>query len=622
VRQQRNKKGYAFKGEGCYKVVLRGKEMQTESLLRKGLAIGIILLFVGTCIIPAVAQNTEKTLPTSRGDWLYVGGSGPGNYTTIQSALDAANPGDTVFVFNGIYYENAYIETSIHLIGEDKNNTIIDGGGVQGSTVVFHANYIYLSGFTIRNCGDWANDGGVWITDAWSHHSSFNTVTNNIICNNQKPGIIAYQTNNNTITNNIFLDNVCAIEFGSYSYYNVISQNTFINNSIGMWGAPAHTMISNNYFKNSGISISRGGSNTIKNNQFEGDGSISISLSSGCLIQNNFLISPKTLGTRVSSSYGIAISSSVNVVVKNNIMGSKGIIISGENIEHWNTHTIENNYADNKLVYYYKNLNNVDVPSNASNIILANCNCFRIKNLTIENAVGLQLGFSSFNIISDNTILNSMSSGIRLYSSSQNNISRNIINNSSEDGIIIEGNSILNTIFDNTISNSTRNGINLIANSYNNKIIKNKILFNKQYGLYMGGNNDFNYIFYNEIRKNSDAGVYVIGFFNTIYKNSLMSNKDGVFLFYSYNNSITENNFINNENQIIFVLDYRSVHSNFWDANYFDDKIGFMPRVIVGIVRTRFSFSFYYGSVIYIYRLGFNIDWNPSLIPYDMGEFV
>jgi hypothetical protein len=45
-------------------------------MIRKWLAVGIILLFVGTSIIPANAQNTEKE--TSRG-WLYVGGSGPGN---------------------------------------------------------------------------------------------------------------------------------------------------------------------------------------------------------------------------------------------------------------------------------------------------------------------------------------------------------------------------------------------------------------------------------------------------------------------------------------------------------------------------------------------------------------
>jgi len=49
-------------------------------LIRKWLALGIILFFVGTCTIQATAQNIEKSLSTSTGNWLYVGGSEPGNF--------------------------------------------------------------------------------------------------------------------------------------------------------------------------------------------------------------------------------------------------------------------------------------------------------------------------------------------------------------------------------------------------------------------------------------------------------------------------------------------------------------------------------------------------------------
>jgi len=54
--------------------------MGKKHLSSKWLAVGIILLFVGTGIIPAIAQETEKSLQTSRGTWLYVGGSGPGRF--------------------------------------------------------------------------------------------------------------------------------------------------------------------------------------------------------------------------------------------------------------------------------------------------------------------------------------------------------------------------------------------------------------------------------------------------------------------------------------------------------------------------------------------------------------
>ncbi len=68
---------------------------------RKCLAVGIILLFIGTAVIPSTAQNIEKS--TSRGNTLYVGGNGPGNYSIIQDAVDNASNGDMVYVYSGVY---------------------------------------------------------------------------------------------------------------------------------------------------------------------------------------------------------------------------------------------------------------------------------------------------------------------------------------------------------------------------------------------------------------------------------------------------------------------------------------------------------------------------------------
>jgi len=126
--------------------------MVGNPIIKKYLAIGIILLFVGVTIAPTIAQNTEKSQSTSRGNWLYVGGSGPGNYTKIQDAIDNSSNGDTVFVFDDLspYYENICINKEIKLIGEDKNSTTIDGRKVY-PVVRITANYSSIEQFTLRN---------------------------------------------------------------------------------------------------------------------------------------------------------------------------------------------------------------------------------------------------------------------------------------------------------------------------------------------------------------------------------------------------------------------------------------------------------------------------------------
>ena len=58
----------------------------------------------------------------------------PDNYPTIQTAIDAASPGDTIVVRSGTYFENLTLNKSIILTAEfyDPNDpthytTIIDG---------------------------------------------------------------------------------------------------------------------------------------------------------------------------------------------------------------------------------------------------------------------------------------------------------------------------------------------------------------------------------------------------------------------------------------------------------------------------------------------------------------
>lgn len=74
-----------------------------------------------------ITIGAEEHYAFSNGNILYVGGSGANNYTSIQDAIDDAENGDIVFVYDDSspYYECIIINKSIELKGENKYTTVI-----------------------------------------------------------------------------------------------------------------------------------------------------------------------------------------------------------------------------------------------------------------------------------------------------------------------------------------------------------------------------------------------------------------------------------------------------------------------------------------------------------------
>ncbi len=105
---------------------------------------GLISLGITTIIVLSTISFITTTRVDASPGTIYVGGSGSGNYSSIQSAIDDANDGDTVFVYSGTYYEHINVNLAINLIGEDKNTTIIDGGGIGAIVDVAGAAILFL----------------------------------------------------------------------------------------------------------------------------------------------------------------------------------------------------------------------------------------------------------------------------------------------------------------------------------------------------------------------------------------------------------------------------------------------------------------------------------------------
>jgi parallel beta-helix repeat protein len=163
--------------------------VQRYYLTRKELALGIILFLLIPCIIPSFGQSVgEKTIKSvSYGTIFYVGGSGDGNYSSIQDAIKDSSSGDTVFVYDDSspYLENVVVDKSITLVGEDKTSTEINGSSLDNSldTVAVITDHVTIDGFRITDNHGYHYQAAVKIK------GNFTSLSNCIINGNEWIGI-------------------------------------------------------------------------------------------------------------------------------------------------------------------------------------------------------------------------------------------------------------------------------------------------------------------------------------------------------------------------------------------------------------------------------------------------
>ncbi len=224
---------------------------------------------------------------------IYVDAGGGADYTRIQDAIDNASDGDTVFVYRGEYYENIQINISISLAGEDKQDTIINGGG-NGNVISIHADFVNISGFTVKNSA--IRNAGIYVYDSYStcifdciitrnngsgveldltkhalvsscvislnnqfgiviypsdgnsHRSSDNVVSDCIISDNAEGVFINAAMNSTIVGNEIFRNRVYGVHI-AYGVNNVITENNFIvNRRCAYFQGIHHNVWSNNFW--------------------------------------------------------------------------------------------------------------------------------------------------------------------------------------------------------------------------------------------------------------------------------------------------------------------------------------------------------------------------------------
>jgi parallel beta-helix repeat protein len=331
-----------------------------ESLMKRSTVfVGLLLILT---LIPAFTSSAEQqsTAFPQRvmlGTTLYVGGAGPGNYSTIQAAINNASPGDTVFVYHGLYPETISIGIGITVKGEDRSDTVIDGGGL-GTVVVITASNVILRGFTIQHSKKGVPFAGIDISIA-----SNVLVTDNLLRDNEGLGISVRGpgTSRTMIAANTILNNTYGLFLQDSPQVNVTG-NTVMENGEGAYlaGMSASTIMDNVMSVNTGLGLHLEGSfgMTIKGNTFaDNKNGMYLYTTSGCNVTGNIVYRNRW--------YGIWLKDSTD-------------------------NTIENNNISNNVDL------GVNLDTSHDNMILS--------NIIFDNDNGIYFRDSSRNVISNNNL--------------------------------------------------------------------------------------------------------------------------------------------------------------------------------------------------------------------------
>lgn len=154
----------------------------------------------------------------------------PVDFPTIQAGVDAASPGDLVYVTSQrTYFESVYIQqkSGLWLVGQDASTTIVNGRFAETNPyriALEDCSQVVVCGFTISG----SNENGTQVYLS----GSGNVITNNIIINGLGDGIHVYGSNS-TITNNVIQSNEVGIKL-NFGEDNLVMNNTIMGNKVGL----------------------------------------------------------------------------------------------------------------------------------------------------------------------------------------------------------------------------------------------------------------------------------------------------------------------------------------------------------------------------------------------------
>ncbi|HDN65827.1 MAG TPA: hypothetical protein ENF23_06005, partial [Methanosarcinales archaeon] len=305
---------------------------------------------------------------------LTVDDSGGADFTSIETAVDASIPGDTIYVRAGTYVENVYVRKRLTLEGAGAEVVTVTAESASGSVFEVDSDHVNISGFAVTGATDHGGSG-IYLSGVDYCNISGNNVSNNSC------GICIKHSSNNTLTDNTMSENRYNFDvFGdNISHY---TQNIDTSNTVD--GKPVYYWVGR---QNAQIPGDAGFVGVVNSTNITVRDMVLVNNMQGVL----FAYAENSMIENVSTSeneYGIYLSSSSNNTLANNIAESNGVC--GVCLNSSNYNTLANNAANlngDRGIYLWYSSNNMIS-----------------SNIADSNRCGILLWYSNNNTIYHNNL--------------------------------------------------------------------------------------------------------------------------------------------------------------------------------------------------------------------------
>ena len=288
-----------------------------------------IFILVFLLLLPEVSQATTFSVCPAQNKCCEPCGCPKScGFTSIQDAVNAASPGDTILVHCAYYNEKLLINKKVDIRGSGMP-TIFNTKD-SDSTVILSVDGITFEGFEVRN----SKTAGIYVTSdrntiknnvikgrvgIYFNNSNSNIFSSNLVANRSLEGVRMVRSRGNTIEGNVISDNLDGIAIYALSNNNIISTNVVARNDyqgILICHSDGLKLTGNRVFGNYyGIYLSPSNGSVIRSNDISNNGYAGLEILDGCM---NSMVSGNTINANLES--GVNIYGSSGNWIKNNVI--------------------------------------------------------------------------------------------------------------------------------------------------------------------------------------------------------------------------------------------------------------------------------------------------------------